>query len=209
LKLVISYCCEIPGLRLIGCHAFLGSTLFSKKHWCAQVVYMVDGNNVVHSWLRLAAVLPIHFVCACPHRLDSGLWEILIFKWFLPLTIRINSKKSGFERKNQLMMWYTWGNGTGHTSPLLLQGWYELEWRYVCREGKEGVPIDGLINFVYHHGFIKILFTTMHLKYPDIVKFDYSFNLKWMFIVFELKVQTDIQWGFHMVDDYAQIIIFV
>jgi ornithine carbamoyltransferase len=28
---------------------------------------MGDGNNVVHSWLRLAAVLPIHFVCACPH----------------------------------------------------------------------------------------------------------------------------------------------
>jgi hypothetical protein len=47
----------------------------------------------------------------------------------------------------------------------------------------------------------------MHLKYPDIVKFDYSFNFKWIFIVFELKVQMDIQWGFHMVYDYAQIII--
>jgi ornithine carbamoyltransferase len=32
-----------------------------------KVVYMGDGNNVVHSWLRLAAVLPIHFMCACPH----------------------------------------------------------------------------------------------------------------------------------------------
>ncbi|CAM6076682.1 unnamed protein product [Sphagnum tenellum] len=32
-----------------------------------KVVYMGDGNNVVHSWLRLAAVLPLHFVCACPH----------------------------------------------------------------------------------------------------------------------------------------------
>ncbi len=30
------------------------------------MVYIGDGNNVVHSWLRLAAVLPIHFVCACP-----------------------------------------------------------------------------------------------------------------------------------------------
>jgi hypothetical protein len=48
----------------------------------------------------------------------------------------------------------------------------------VCREGKEGVPIDGLINFVSHHVVIKSLFTTMHLKYPDIVKFDYSFNFK-------------------------------
>ena len=31
-----------------------------------QVVYVGDGNNMVHSWLRLAAVLPFHFVCACP-----------------------------------------------------------------------------------------------------------------------------------------------
>jgi hypothetical protein len=34
------------------------------------------------------------------------MWEILIFlKWFLPLKIQINSKKSGFGRKNQLRMW--------------------------------------------------------------------------------------------------------
>ncbi|BBN16897.1 ornithine carbamoyltransferase [Marchantia polymorpha subsp. ruderalis] len=31
-----------------------------------KVVYVGDGNNVVHSWLRFAAVVPIHFVCACP-----------------------------------------------------------------------------------------------------------------------------------------------
>ncbi|NOZ75272.1 MAG: ornithine carbamoyltransferase [FCB group bacterium] len=31
-----------------------------------KIVYVGDGNNVVHSWLRLAARLPIHFVCACP-----------------------------------------------------------------------------------------------------------------------------------------------
>jgi ornithine carbamoyltransferase len=31
-----------------------------------KVVYVGDGNNMVHSWLRLAAVLPFHFVCACP-----------------------------------------------------------------------------------------------------------------------------------------------
>lgn len=28
---------------------------------------MGDGNNIVHSWLRLAAVVPLHFVCLCPH----------------------------------------------------------------------------------------------------------------------------------------------
>ena len=31
-----------------------------------KVVYVGDGNNIVHSWLRLAQQLPFHFVCACP-----------------------------------------------------------------------------------------------------------------------------------------------
>jgi ornithine carbamoyltransferase len=31
-----------------------------------QVVYVGDGNNMVHSWLRMAAVIPYEFVCVCP-----------------------------------------------------------------------------------------------------------------------------------------------
>lgn len=31
-----------------------------------KVVYVGDGNNIVHSWLRLSERLPFHFVCACP-----------------------------------------------------------------------------------------------------------------------------------------------
>ncbi len=31
-----------------------------------KVAYIGDGNNVVHSWLRMATRLPFHFVCACP-----------------------------------------------------------------------------------------------------------------------------------------------
>ncbi|MEJ2038122.1 MAG: ornithine carbamoyltransferase [Desulfosarcinaceae bacterium] len=31
-----------------------------------KIVYIGDGNNIVHSWLRLASRLPMHFVCACP-----------------------------------------------------------------------------------------------------------------------------------------------
>jgi ornithine carbamoyltransferase len=31
-----------------------------------KIVYVGDGNNVVHSWLGLAQRLPLHFVCACP-----------------------------------------------------------------------------------------------------------------------------------------------
>jgi ornithine carbamoyltransferase len=31
-----------------------------------KVVYVGDGNNIVHSWIEFAAVYPIHFVCCCP-----------------------------------------------------------------------------------------------------------------------------------------------
>ncbi|KAA8494665.1 Ornithine carbamoyltransferase, chloroplastic [Porphyridium purpureum] len=31
-----------------------------------KVVYVGDGNNMVHSWLELATVFPIDFVCCCP-----------------------------------------------------------------------------------------------------------------------------------------------
>lgn len=31
-----------------------------------KIVYVGDGNNIVHSWLQLAARLPMDFVCACP-----------------------------------------------------------------------------------------------------------------------------------------------
>jgi ornithine carbamoyltransferase len=31
-----------------------------------KIVYVGDGNNIVHSWLNLARVIPMHFVCACP-----------------------------------------------------------------------------------------------------------------------------------------------
>ncbi|KAJ7965324.1 ornithine carbamoyltransferase, chloroplastic [Quillaja saponaria] len=30
-----------------------------------KVVYVADGNNIVHSWLLLASVILFHFVCAC------------------------------------------------------------------------------------------------------------------------------------------------
>lgn len=30
------------------------------------VAYLGDGNNIVHSWLRLARRLPFRFVCCCP-----------------------------------------------------------------------------------------------------------------------------------------------
>jgi hypothetical protein len=38
-------------------------------------------------------------------RFEFRMWEILIFKRFLPLKVQINSKKPGFGRKNQLRTW--------------------------------------------------------------------------------------------------------
>ena len=32
----------------------------------AKIVYMGDGNNIVHSWLHLAMRFPLNFVCCCP-----------------------------------------------------------------------------------------------------------------------------------------------
>ena len=31
-----------------------------------KIVYMGDGNNIVHSWLQLAMRIPMDFVCCCP-----------------------------------------------------------------------------------------------------------------------------------------------
>ena len=31
-----------------------------------KIVYVGDGNNIVHSWLHLAARIPFHFTCICP-----------------------------------------------------------------------------------------------------------------------------------------------
>ena len=40
-----------------------------------KVVYVGDGNNIVHSWLELACLVPFDFVCACPegYEPDPGL----------------------------------------------------------------------------------------------------------------------------------------
>ena len=53
------------------------------------VAYVGDGNNIVHSWLRLAMRLPFRFICACPENYEpdaatledcrkAGLSEIII-----------------------------------------------------------------------------------------------------------------------------------
>ena len=55
----------------------------------SKIVYMGDGNNIVHSWLQLAMKIPIEFVCCCPEgfkpdeatlqkAIDSGISKINI-----------------------------------------------------------------------------------------------------------------------------------
>ena len=54
-----------------------------------KIVYMGDGNNIVHSWLQLAMKIPLDFVCCCPEdfkpdtatlqkAIDSGISKINI-----------------------------------------------------------------------------------------------------------------------------------
>ena len=31
-----------------------------------KIAYVGDGNNIVNSWIRLAAILPFEFTCVCP-----------------------------------------------------------------------------------------------------------------------------------------------
>ncbi|MED6305665.1 MAG: ornithine carbamoyltransferase [Candidatus Thermoplasmatota archaeon] len=36
----------------------------------AKIVYMGDGNNIVHSWLHLAMRFPLNFICCCPENYE-------------------------------------------------------------------------------------------------------------------------------------------
>ena len=45
---------------------FLTIVEHKKRMKDLKIVFVGDGNNIVHSWLRLAMRIPIHFVCACP-----------------------------------------------------------------------------------------------------------------------------------------------
>ena len=43
------------------------------------MVYVGDGNNIVHSWVRLAGRLPFDFVCACPRGFEPD--EATVGAW--------------------------------------------------------------------------------------------------------------------------------
>lgn len=37
-----------------------------------KIVYIGDGNNIVHSWLHLASRIPFHFTCICPEGFEPN-----------------------------------------------------------------------------------------------------------------------------------------
>ena len=45
-----------------------------------KIVYVGDGNNIVHSWLRLAARIPFHFTCICPQAFEPDTKTISLIK---------------------------------------------------------------------------------------------------------------------------------
>ena len=54
-----------------------------------KVAYVGDGNNIVHSWLRLASRLPMHFVCACPEMYQPDSATVQRVKQAGPSTVEI------------------------------------------------------------------------------------------------------------------------
>jgi len=84
-----------------GCHQSLTITShpYCNRSWKFQWYWNVPLVLLERSWW--AGFNGIYLV-----KLGFRMWEILILKWFLLLNIQKNSKKPGFERKNQLRMWY-------------------------------------------------------------------------------------------------------
>jgi hypothetical protein len=63
-----------------------------RRNWDVPLVFLERSW-----WARFNGIYLVRF--------GFRMWEILIFKWFLPPKFQINSKKSGFGRKNQLRTW--------------------------------------------------------------------------------------------------------
>ncbi len=124
----LCYWCLWKALNEEGC---IGLALFHQVLTCGAKVleyWMISSLQIKlnHRWtLRRNLNVPLvllerswwaGFKRIYLIRFGFRMWEILIFKWFLPLKIQINSKKPGFERKISWGRGDTWANSTGHTS---------------------------------------------------------------------------------------------
>jgi hypothetical protein len=115
---------EEGGIGLVSCVGTCGVEVL--EYWMASSLKIKlnrswkfqENWNVPLMWLERswwAGFNGIYLV-----RFGFRMWEILIFKWFVPLKIQINSKTPGFGRKNQLRCCSTWGNCTGHTRQYMM-----------------------------------------------------------------------------------------
>ena len=61
-----------------------------------KIVYVGDGNNIVHSWLHLATRIPFHFTCVCPEGFEPDAEPIKLVESAGISTVEItNDPKSG------------------------------------------------------------------------------------------------------------------
>ncbi len=61
-----------------------------------KIVYVGDGNNIVHSWLHLATRIPFHFTCVCPEGFEPDSEPIKLVESAGISTVEItNDPKSG------------------------------------------------------------------------------------------------------------------
>ncbi len=45
-----------------------------------KIVYVGDGNNIVHSWLNLATIIPLDFTCLCPEGFEPDSMTVELAK---------------------------------------------------------------------------------------------------------------------------------
>jgi len=75
-----------------------------------KIAYIGDGNNIVHSWLRMATRLPMHFVCACPvsYPPDQATFEIA--KQASISTVEISNDPFGAARDADVVYTDVWAS---------------------------------------------------------------------------------------------------
>jgi hypothetical protein len=135
-----------------------------------QIVYVGDGNNIVHSWLRLAAVIPFHFVCACPKGFEPDVATVERARKMSRVEIS-NEPLEAVKGANVIYadVWASMGQKEeAATRMQVFQGFqvnslksssYKLSWP------KDGyVKMISLSNFQEHHSSLAFLYSRLLAK---------------------------------------------
>jgi hypothetical protein len=95
---LVSWCLGFCSVEVLEYWMISSLKIKSNCSWKYRRIWIVPLVLLERSWWQ--GFNGIYLV-----RFGFRMWEILIFKRFLLLKIQINSKNSGFGRKNQLKMW--------------------------------------------------------------------------------------------------------